>query len=231
MILENNDNDPYFRNDPGVGLQRIPVYKFDIDKKFSTWKLWRTNDGRVLPNPNSHFELINDPFETGSLIMLATYFDPALSGKAFGGFGMRAPIDPAVNINNQTYVEFDLYYPKSAEGKYMRFEIWSASSGGEGSQSIAGGPGTFKTQIYIRPSDLASLGAIVPDRIGFHNSETWYKKAICALTPVSSGTWEFLNIDLHTENGTRLDGDQLMLGNIRITQLLTNYQILFIFCI
>jgi len=219
MTVKDDDNDPYFRNDPGVGLQRVPVYKFDIEKNFSGCKLWRTNDGRVLPNPNSHFELVNDPFEIGNLIRLNTYFDPTLAGKAFGGFGMRVPIDPAVNINNQTYIEFDFYYPKSAEGKYMRFEIWSTSSGGEGIQSNAGRPGKVRTQVYIRPSDLTSLRVVMPGWIGFYNNETWYKKAICALTPVSSGTWEFLNIDLHTETNTKLDGEQLMLGNIRITQM------------
>jgi GH35 family endo-1,4-beta-xylanase len=219
MISKEEDNDPYFRNDPGAGFQRIPVYKFDIDNNFSVWKSWRTNDGRVLPNPNSHFELVNDPFETGSLLMLSTYFDPALAGKAFGGFGMRAPIDPPIKIDNQTYIEFDLYYPKSAVGKYMRFEIWSTSSSGEGVQSIAGQPGTVKSQVYIRTSDLTELGTLLPAWIGFYNGETWYKQTIYVVTPVTSGTWEYLNIDLHTENGTKLDGDQLLIGNIRITQM------------
>jgi len=219
MISAESDNDPYFRDDSGVGLQRVPVYKFDIEKNFSVWKLWRTNDGRVLPNPNSHFELINDPFEIGSLILLTTYFDPALAGKSFGGFGMRSPIDPAVNIDNQMYIEFDLYYPKSAVGKYMRFEIWSTSSSGEGLQSIAGLPGTVKTQVYLRASDLTGLGAVQSEWIGFYNGESWYKKTVCAVTPVSSGTWEYLNIDLHTENNTKLDDDKLMLGGIKITKM------------
>jgi len=219
MAPKKDDNDPYFRNDPGVGLQRIPVYKFDINKNSSVWKLWRTNDGRVLPNPNSHFEFINDPFDIGSLIMLTTFFDPALAGKSFGGFGMRTPITPPVNIENQMYVEFDLYYPQSAVGKYMRFEIWSTSSSGEGVQSVAGLPGSVKTQVYLRTFDLVGLVAIQSERIGFYNRETWYKKTVCAVTPVSSGTWEYLNIDLHTENNTKLNGDQLMIGNIRITKM------------
>jgi len=217
MIPKDDDN-PYFRNDPGVSLQRIPVHKFDIEKNFSGWKLWRTNDGRVLPNPNSHFELLSNPFEIGSLILLTTCFDPDLAGKSFGGFGMRVPIDPPIKIDNQTYIEFDLYYPKNASGKYMRFEVWSTSSSGEGIQSIAGLPGTVKTQVYLRDSDLTGLRVIQENRIGFYNRETWYKKTVCAITPVSSGTWEYLNIDLHTENNTKLNGDQLMIGSIRITQ-------------
>jgi GH35 family endo-1,4-beta-xylanase len=222
MVSKDDGNNPYFRNDPGVSLQRIPVHRFDIENNFSGWKLWRTNDGRVLPNPNSHFELMSNPFEIGSLILLTTCFDPDLAGKSFGGFGMRAPIDPPIKIDNQTYIEFDLYYPKSASGKYMRFEIWSTSSSGEGIQSIAGLPGTVKTQVYLRDSDLTGLKVIQPDWIGFYNRETWYKKTVCAVTPVSSGIWEYLNIDLHTENNTKLNGDQLMIGNIRITQIYPN---------
>jgi len=219
MISGENDNDPYFREDPGIGFQRVPVYKFDIEKNISDWKLWRTNDGRILPNPKSHFELVNDPFETGSLILLTAYFDPSVAGKAFGGFGMRTPIDPPISIDNQTYIEFDLYYPESAAGKYMRFEIWSTSSGGEGAQSAAGKQGSIKTQYYIRTSELTSLGTILPDWIGFHNKQTWYKKTVCMVTPVTSGIWGYLNIDLHTEDGAKLEGDQLMIGNIKITQL------------
>jgi len=211
-------NDPYFREDPGAGVQRLPVYDFDLDGNFSVWKSWRTNDGRILPNVNSGFEQVNDPFETGSLIKLTSYFDPSIAGKAFGGFGMRAPIKPALTMCNQTFVEFDLYYPKSAIGKYMRFEIWSTSSGGEGFQGEAGYPGNNRTQIYIRTSDIESLSQIKPEWLGFYNGETWYKKAICAVTPVSSGTWDFLNIDLHTETGTKLEGDQLLIGNVRITK-------------
>ena len=217
MVSKNVTNDPYFRSDPGADLQRVTVYKFDLDKKFSIWKAWRTNDGRILPNPKTSFELIDDPFETGSLIMLTFYFDPSLAGKAFGGIGLRAPITPALTVNNQTFIEFDLYYPKNAAGKYMRFEIWSTSSGGEGSQVLAGFNGSNRTQIYIRTSDMDNLKKLKPDWIGFYNGETWYKKTITAVVPVQTGTWEFLNIDLHTETGTKLDGDKLLLGNIRIT--------------
>jgi GH35 family endo-1,4-beta-xylanase len=221
-MVSNFKTDPYFRNDPGMGTDRILVYKFDLEKNFSVWKSWRTNDGRVLPNSNSGFELVNDPFETGSLILLTSYFDPSIAGKAFGGFGLRAPISPPLEINNQTFVEFDLYYPKSAVGKYMRFEIWSTSTGGEGFQGEAGFPGTNRSQIYIRTSDIESLGQIKPEWIGFHNGETWYRKSISAVTPISSGSWEYINIDLHTETGTKLEGDQLLIGNIRITKSDTN---------
>jgi len=210
--------DPYFREDPGTGIRRVPVYKFNIDNNFSVWKSWRTNDGRVLPNRASSFDLIDNPFEHGSLIKLTAYFDPAIAGKSFGGFGIRAPINPPLALNNQTYVEFDFYYPESAVSKYMRFEIWSTSSGGEGSQNMAGYAGENKTQVYIRTSDMEAADNVVSDWIGFYNGEKWNKRNICAVTPVSSGNWEFLNIDLHTEIGSKVNGALLLIGDIKITQ-------------
>jgi GH35 family endo-1,4-beta-xylanase len=150
--------------------------------------------------------------------MLSTYFDPSVAGKAYGGFGLRAPITPALPINDQTYVEFDLYYPQNAMDKYMRFEIWSTSSGGEGHQGRSGFPGTNRTQAYIRTVDLDNTGSLNPDWIGFHKGETWFRKSICTPTPVTTGIWEYLNIDLHTETGAKLSGELLFLGNVRITQ-------------
>ena len=218
-------NDPYFRNDPGTGLQRITVYNFDLDNNFSTWKSWRTNDGRVLPNGASSFDLIENPFGQGSLIKLATFFDPAVAGKSFGGFGMRASVTPALVLNNQTYIEFELYYPVSAVSKFMRFEVWSTSSGGEGFQGNAGYPGKNKTQIYIRISDIEKI-TNSNDFIGFFKGEAWYKKNITAVTPLSIGKWEYLNIDLHTETGTKVNGELLLIGNIRITQTDPNSKII-----
>jgi len=212
-----DDGDPYSHEYPGDDLSRVPVFKFDLDRDFHLWKSWRTNDGRVLPNNKSGFSIINDPFELGDLILLTTYFDPALAGKAFGGFGMRAPINPALTLNNQTYIEFDFYYPENNTNNFMRFEIWSTTSGGEGSQAGAGSPGNNRTQFYIRPVHLDGISNI-DTRCGFYYGKTWYKHSVCVATPVSTGTWEYLNIDLHTENGTKVEGEQLMIGNIRITQ-------------
>ena len=220
MISGKEENDPYVRTDPGTGLERVLVHKFNVEKEFSTWKAWRTNDGRVLPNSSSGFNKIENPFGAGNLILLTTYFDPLIPGRAFGGFGVRMPIDPAVVIDNQTFVEFDLYYPRSAADKYMRFEVWSTSSDGEGSQTDAGFPGMNRTQVYIRTADLDGVNNYNLDlRCGHYNGETWFKKPFCAVTPVSTGSWEYLNIDLHTETGTKVHGDLLMIGNVRITQM------------
>jgi GH35 family endo-1,4-beta-xylanase len=219
MSLKIEGNDPYNRSDPGTGFLRIPAYKFDIEKDFPQWKFWRTNDGRVLPNRNSNFELVDNPFDPGSLVLFTTNFDPAFAGKSFGGFGVRIPISPGLVINDQTFIEFDLYYTANAVDKYMRFEIWSTSSDGEGLQADSGSPGSNRTQYYIRTGDLESIGKINPGWIGFYRGETWFKKPVCAVTPVTSGTWEFLNIDIHTETGTKVTDNLLLIGDIRMTQM------------
>jgi GH35 family endo-1,4-beta-xylanase len=214
-----DDNDPYFRSDPGTVTELLSIYEFDLQNGFDSWKSWRTNDGRILPNGASSFFLIENPFGKGNLIVLSTCFDPAATGKSFGGFGIRAPINPAVTINDKIYIEFDFYYPMSAYGKYMRFEIWSTDSGGEGHQTNAGLPGINKTQIYIRSSEMEDVNNInLNSRCGYYNNETWFKKTLCTAAPVSSGKWEYLNIDLHTEADVKLSGDLLMIGDVKITQ-------------
>jgi hypothetical protein len=198
MSQNTENNDPYAGDDPGPGLQRITVCKFDLEKDYHLWKFWRTNDGRVLPNKDSTFELIDNPFDPGNLILLTTYFDPSVAGKSFGGYGIRAPISPPVAVNDKTFIEFDFYYPHSAAGKYMRMEFWSTSSGGEGQQASSGFSGTNVTQVYIRTYDLEKADSLNPDWIGFYKGNTWYKRTISAVSPVTEGIWEYLNIDLHT---------------------------------
>ncbi|MDR2941076.1 MAG: endo-1,4-beta-xylanase [Treponema sp.] len=213
------DNDPYFRNDPGDTTELLPIYEFDLKNGFETWKPWRTNDGRILPNSASSFYLIENPFGAGNLIVLSTCFDPATAGNFFGGFGMRVPVDPAVTVNDKTYIEFEFYYPRSAYGKYMRFEIWSTTSGGEGHQANAGTAGTNRTQIYIRSSEMEDANNVnLNSRCGFYNNDTWFKKNLRAAVPVSSGKWEYLNVDIHTEIGAKLSDDLLMIGNIKIAR-------------
>ena len=222
MIPENKNDDPYFHEDPGPGLKRVTAFSFNIEKDINLWKPWRTNDGRILPNSESNIIKINNPFgNQDSLLLITTYFDPAYAGRTFGGMGFRAPVKPAINIDHQMSIEFDLYYPQSAVDKYMRFEIWSTSSGGEGYQGLVGFAGINKTQIYIRTANLDGIGKSInlDLRSGYYNEETWFKKTISAAVPVTSGTWEYMNIDLHTETGTKVKGDMLMLGNIRITRL------------
>ena len=212
--------DPYFRDDPGPGLQRVTVHKFNIEKDFQNWKPWRTNDGRVLPDTKSTFISIDNPFGTGKLILLNIYFDPGFSKRYFGGFGFRAPINSSIPVDSHTFIEFDLYYSKKAIDKYMRFEIWSTTTGGEGKQANSGLHGTNRSQIYIRNANLVGIQNYNIDyRCGFYNDETWFKNSLSTAIPVTSGNWEYLNIDLHTETDTLVYDGILMLGDIRITKI------------
>jgi GH35 family endo-1,4-beta-xylanase len=209
---------PYIGNDPGPGLQKITLCELDTINNFHNWKPWRTNDGRVLPNSKSSFSLLENPFGEGHNILLTTYYNPDNTGRPFGGYGIRAPIIPSVPVNNKTFFEMDFYYPRSAANKYMRFEIWSTSSGGAGLQSNLGSPGTNKAAIYIRMEDLEGTNIYNIDyKCGYYNDETWFKKSVSAVIPVQSGNWEYLNIDLHTEGNAEVTGDILMIGNIKIT--------------
>jgi len=218
-----NNKDPYSGNDPGNGLQKISIHEFDLKRDFNKWKPWRTNDGRILPDRKSSFVTIDNPFGNDYLILLTTYFDPEMTRRPFGGFGIRAPIDPSITVNTQTFIEFDFYYSRDAADKYMRLEIWSTSSGGEGAQANSGDQGENKTSVYIRTADLEGINTFNLDfRCGYYNEETWYKKTFCAAVPVNSGNWEYLNIDLHTETDRKINGGHLMLGDIRITQMDTN---------
>jgi GH35 family endo-1,4-beta-xylanase len=186
---------------------------------------WRANDGRILwSNPkgyleSSTFELIPNPFEgePGNLIKITGRHDPSVTGRSFGGFGIRAPLTQRVTMDNATYIEFDLYYPRSAGGKWMRMGLWSTDTGGAGSQNGNGANGGSKAVPYIRTENLDSIGNLNPDWIAGYEGETWFKKHIRAAS-ASTGTWDYINIDFETETGALVDGGALMIGNIKITK-------------
>jgi GH35 family endo-1,4-beta-xylanase len=223
ITLDNGD--PYFRRDPGAGIQYFPVAELKINPEtVRSWEKWRANDGRILPDTRSAFEYADNPFapagspRTG-LVKLTTYFNPASAGRSFGGFGIRAPLPNPVDMDTaHTFIEFDLYYPFSAAGKYMRMDIWSTDTGGAGSQEGSGFNNTFgKATIYIRTENLDAIGNLNPDWVDNYNGETWSKKHFRVMSK-STGTWNHINIDVNTETGALVDGDILFIGGIRITK-------------
>ncbi|MCL2175521.1 MAG: hypothetical protein FWB73_05690, partial [Treponema sp.] len=208
---------PYFSRDPGAGIQRLEIAELDITSvNVKNWEKWHTIDGRILPDTQSTFEFSENPFdgESGNLIKLTTYFDPVTARRSFGGFGIRAPFDSPVEMNNtNTFIEFDLYYPFSAAGKYMRMDFWSSDTGGDGTNH----GGFNKATKYIRTEDLDAIGNLNPDWLSNYNDETWSKRHFTVMSGVN-GTWNYINIDIHTETGTKVDGDMLFIGNIKITR-------------
>ena len=214
-------NDPYYRSDPGIGIQRLPAAAPEISSGSSAaWEKWRTNDGRILPDTQSTFEFSENVFAggDGNLIKLTTYFSPVKDSRSFGGFGIRLPLPEAVTMNTTgTFIEFDLYYPFSAAGKYMRMDFWSTDTGGEGSQSGSGYNGHNKATVYIRTENLDNINNLNPDWVANYNGETWSKKHF-SLPSGSNGVWNYMNIDINTETGVVVDGDILFIGNIKITR-------------
>jgi GH35 family endo-1,4-beta-xylanase len=219
--------DPYFRGDPGAGIQRLVAAEVQITPEtVRTWEKWRTSDGRILPDTRSTFEYMDNPFEgepsdspRAGLVKLIAYYDPESAGRSFGGFGIRAPLPNEVIMDTAgTFIEFDLYYPLSAAGKYMRMDIWSTDTGGAGSQEGSGfNDMSSKATFYIRTEDLDAIGNLNPDWVTNYNGETWSKKH-CMVMSGSSGTWNYINIDINTETGALLDGDLLFIGGIKITK-------------
>jgi GH35 family endo-1,4-beta-xylanase len=217
--------DPYFRKDPGAGIQYFPVAELKINPEtVLSWEKWRASDGRILPDTRSAFEYMDNPFEPAGplqsgLVKFTTYFNPAEAGRSFGGFGVRAPLPKPVEMDTaNTFIEFDLYYPFSAAGKYMRMDIWSTDTGGEGSQEGSGSNNTYnKATLYIRTESLDAIGNLNPDWVANYNGETWSKKHFRVMSK-STGTWNYINIDLNTETGAFVDGDILFIGGIRITK-------------
>jgi GH35 family endo-1,4-beta-xylanase len=202
-------SDPYFRRDPGAGIRYFPVAELKISPEtVLLWEKWRTSDERILPDTHSSFEYRDNPFEDtplAGLVKLNTWFNPSEAGRSFGGFGVRAPLPNPVAMDTvHTFIEFDLYYPFSAAGKYMRMEIWSDDP-------------LSKATAYIRTENLDAIGNLNPDWVANYNGETWSKKHFRIMSK-STGIWKHINIDIHTETGAPVDGGILFIGNIKITK-------------
>jgi GH35 family endo-1,4-beta-xylanase len=245
--IKADGSDPYFRGDPGEGISYLISAELTLAagttgvgaswsaeaetnagyEPFNDGKLhkWRANDGRLLWSnadgyeEKSTFAVIENPFagESGDLIKIQAYHDPSITGRSFGGFGIRAPLTRAVTVNNTTFIEFDLYYPISAGGKWMRMGFWSTDTGSAGSQAGNGRNGNGKAAPYIRTENLDAINNLNPDWVDNYRGETWSKKHI-RVASGANGTWNYINIDFETETGALVDGDELMIGNVKITR-------------
>jgi GH35 family endo-1,4-beta-xylanase len=105
----------------------------------------------------------------------------------------------------------------SAAGKWMRMGLWSTDTGGAGNQAGNGGNGSSKAVPYIRTENLDAINNLNPDWVANYEGETWSKKHI-RVASGANGTWNYINIDFETETGAVVDGDELMIGNVKITK-------------
>jgi GH35 family endo-1,4-beta-xylanase len=99
----------------------------------------------------------------------------------------------------------------NSNGKLMRIELWSSSSGGMGNK----GGGQNKTQIYIRPESLEYLNGPVA---GEYGGQVYRVKRLTGRSPVSTGSWADLRLDIHGENATAWEVGVLFIDNVVLLQ-------------
>ena len=122
--MKSDGSDPYFRVDPGMGPQPVK-----IAAPTNEWAKRRPFDNRVPTNFEGTLEMIDYPFTDsngkGQLIKI----NYVHNGKTtFGGVSFQSPLDNTVNVPAGSSIEFDVYYPKSAQGKYMRWRFASSAA-------------------------------------------------------------------------------------------------------
>ena len=189
-------SDPYFRLDPGLGS--VPI---EITAPDNNWTTRAPLDYRVPSDfAGSTVQMIAYPFadsEGKADVLQINYKHNGTS--TFGGISIESALDPAVEIPDGSTIEFDVYYPKSAQGKYMRWRISSDS-------------GRSTTDSYLRDYDYTNLN---PDWQGYWDNETWLKThhSIVATT----GTASKLILELHGENARPAESGMLLVSDIKIT--------------
>ncbi|MDD9265435.1 endo-1,4-beta-xylanase [Paenibacillus sp. GCM10023248] len=192
--IKADGSNPYFRLDPGPG--KIPV---KITAPTNVWTSRTPLDNRVPTDfAGGTFKMIPYPFADSQGKADVLQINYVHNGKTiFGGMSLQSPLSPSVDVPAGSTIEFDVYYPKSAQGKFMRWRIRNAGS---------------DIDTYLREYEYNNLN---PDWIGSYNGETWLLKhtSITATTGTSSN---FI-LELHGENGRPAETGMLLVANIQIT--------------
>ena len=115
----------------------------------------------------------------------------------FGGVSMQSPLSPTVNVPAGSTIEFDVYYPKSAQGKFMRWRMRNRTS---------------DIDSYLRGYDYTSLN---PDWVGIYNGETWFKTHV-SINATAGSSSNFI-LELHGETGRPAETAMLIVQNFKIT--------------
>lgn len=188
------EEDPYFRLDPGPG--QIPV---KVTEPTNVWAARTPLDNRVPADfAGGTFKMIPYPFADSKGKADLLQINYAHNGKStFGGISLESPLSPAVNIPAGSTIEFDVYYPKSAQGKFMRWRIRAGSS---------------TVDAYLRDYQYNNLN---PDWVGSYNGESWLK-AHHSIT-ASTGNASSFVLELHGENSRPVETGMLLVANIQIS--------------
>jgi GH35 family endo-1,4-beta-xylanase len=192
--IKADGSDPYFRLDPGPG--KMPVL---ITEPTGAWATRTPLDNRVPADfAGSTFKMIPYPFADSAGkadVLQINYVHNGTS--TFGGITLASPLSPAVNVPAGATIEFDVYYPKSAQGKFMRWRTRNANS---------------DLDSYLREYQYNNLN---PDWVGSYNGESW----LMAHHSINASTGNSSNfiLELHGENGRPAETGMLLVANIQIT--------------
>lgn len=192
--IKSNGSDPYFRLDPGPG--KVPV---KVTAPTNVWKARTPLDNRVPADfAGGTFKTIAYPFADAQGKAEVLQINYAHNGKStFGGISLESPLSPAVNVTAGSTIEFDVYYPKSAQGKFMRWRVRNANE---------------NLDSYLRDYQYNNLN---PDWVGSYNGESWLK-AHHSITASTGNSSNFI-LELHGENARPEETGMLLVSNIQIT--------------
>jgi GH35 family endo-1,4-beta-xylanase len=194
--IKADGTDPYFRLDPGPG--RLPV---TVTAATNVWTARTPLDNRVPADfDGSTFQMVPYPFADSqgqAPVLLINYFYRGVT--TFGGVSMQSPLSPSVNVPTGATIEFDVYYPKSGQGKLMRWRLTNRST---------------TIDSYLRTYDYTNLN---PSWIGSYNGETWLKTHVSVNVP-QTGTSSTFILELHGETGRPAESTSVMVQNLKITQ-------------
>lgn len=191
--IKSDGSDPYFRLDPGPGRTAI-----EITAPTNVWIARTPLDNRVPANfAGGTFAIIPYPFADSEGKADVLQINYAHNGTStFGGISIQSPLSPAVNVPAGSTIEFDVYYPKSAQGKYMRWRIRNTNT---------------NLDSYLRDYEYNNLN---PDWVGSYNGETW----LMAHHSINASTGNSSNfiLELHGETSRPAETGMLLVANIKI---------------
>lgn len=192
--IKADGSDPYFRLDPGPGKLAI-----QISAPTNAWTARTPLDSRVPADfAGGTFGMIPYPFadsEGKADLLKINYAHNGTS--TFGGITVQSPLSPAVDVPEGSTIEFDVYYPKSAQGKYMRWRIRNIDS---------------NLDSYLRDYEYNNLN---PDWVGSYNGESWLRAHHSVTSSVGMSS-NFV-LELHGETSRPAETGTLLVADIKIT--------------
>ena len=195
--IQADGTDPYYRLDPGPG--QLPV---TITAPTNVWTAHKPPlDSRVPADfDGSTFQVIPYPFADSAGQAPVLQINYVYKGVAtFGGVSMQSPLSPVANVPAGSTIEFDVYYPESAQGKLMRWHMTNR---------------TTTVDSYLRGYPYNPLN---PPWTGLYNGDSWLKTHVSANIPQTGTSSNFI-LELQGEVGQPAETTTVIVQNLKITQ-------------